>query len=102
MALQNALGELNLESTQQETLDTLATLLMMIIEKMPRVDGNDRLIVSHAESNPAVTVSSGTVTTVSNVATMTAMGSTARPADAIPLNMSTMAASIIYNGIVVS
>ena len=64
------LAGLNEEATQQELLGGVLVLLSSILEKMPRVDGADRLLVSHSESNPAVTVSSGTVTTVTTVTTV--------------------------------
>ena len=70
MALQNAFGELGLEATQQELLGGALVLLSAILEKMPRVDVNDRLMVNPSESTSPVTVSSGTVTTVTTVTTV--------------------------------
>ncbi len=71
MALQNAFDELSLEATQQELLGGALMLLSAILEKMPRVDVNDRLMVNPSESTSPVTVASGTVTTVTTLATLT-------------------------------
>lgn len=65
MAVQNLLGDLSLESTQQELLGAAVFLLAAMLEKMPRVNGNDQCAV--AIETGAVTVSSGTVTTVGTV-----------------------------------
>lgn len=71
MAVQNLLGDLSLESTQQELLGAAVFLLAAMLEKMPRVNGNDQCAV--AIETGAVTVSSGTVTTVTTVGTVTAV-----------------------------
>lgn len=48
--------------------DDLIYLLSAILEKMPRVDAADRLMVSHAESNPTVAFASNqTVTGLTNI-----------------------------------
>lgn len=48
--------------------DDLIYLLSAILEKMPRVDAADRLMVSHAESSPTVAFASNqTVTGLTNI-----------------------------------
>lgn len=107
MALQNLFGDLNLEASQQELLSNLTLILAAILEKMPRVDGNDRVITTTESAQP-VTVSSGTVTTVTTVGTVTAVGNMAnfgtslRAADAIPTQLSNMGVMHIYDNIRVS
>lgn len=64
------LAGLNEEATQQELLGGVLVLLSAMLEKMPRVDVNDRLLVNPSESTSPVTVSSGTVTTVTTVGTV--------------------------------
>ncbi len=54
-----------------DKLDEVVYLLSSILEKLPRVDAADRLLVSHSESNPTVLIASAqtlaTVTTLTNV-----------------------------------
>lgn len=54
-----------------DKLDEVVYLLSSILEKLPRVDVADRVLVSHAESNPTVSIASAqtlaTVTTLTNV-----------------------------------
>lgn len=105
MPAETILGNLNQEATQAELLGGVVTLLAAMLDKMPRVDVNDRLIVNPSESTSPVTVSSGTITTVTTVAALTALqnlGALARPADAIPLHMSGAGALHIYDNIKVS
>jgi hypothetical protein len=88
MALQNLFGELNLEATQQEMLAQMTLLLAAILDKLPRVDNNDRMMVSHAESNPTVALNNfGTA------------GVTSKPADAIPMHLANAGTMHIYNNI---
>lgn len=90
MALRNAFENLSTEATN----DMVLTLLTMILEKMPRVDANDRLMVSHAESNPTVVLNSGTVSNVAN------MGG--RDTAHVPQALANMGTQHIYNNIEVS
>lgn len=79
MTLQNAFGDLALDATSQQIKelqesinilnDTMLVLLSAILEKMPRVTGNDQAAVS-IESG-SVSISSGTVTTVTTCGTVT-------------------------------
>ena len=106
MALFNALGELNLEATQQEMLGGTLMLLSAILEKMPRVDANDRLLVNPSESTSPVTISSGTVTTVTTVASVTALANQTNIGGRDASNMAYAAANAgalhIYDKIIVS
>lgn len=94
MALRNAFAEMATEDTTQ----TLLYLLTAILEKMPRVDNADRLVITSVEAGAqAVTVSSGTVTTVGN---QTNLGG--RDATNIPQAVANMGTAHIYNNIIVS
>ena len=93
------LGGLNQEATQQELLAQATLLLASILEKMPRVDVNDRMIINGSEIASSVTVSSGTVTTVSAISNA---GTTSKPLDGLPLHMSNAGCMHIYNNIIVS
>lgn len=78
--------------------DTVAYLLASILEKMPRVDTQDRLLVSHAESNPTISLATNqTLTTVGNVSTI---GS--RDASHTAYALANIGAVHIYNNILVS
>lgn len=111
MAAESILGGINQEATQQELLAQATLLLLAILEKMPRVDAADRLMVNPSESTGNVVVSSGTVTTVTTLTTaadltrlnnMGTSGITSKPADAVPLHLSNAGAMHIYNNILVS
>lgn len=91
MALRNAFENLSTEATN----DLVLTLLTMILEKMPRVDANDRLMVSHAESNPTVALSSG-----QTLGNMTQIGG--RDTAHVPQALANMGTQHIYNNIEVS
>ena len=97
MALRNAFAEMATEDTTQ----TLLYLLTAILEKMPRVDNADRLVITSVEAgSQAVTVSSGTVTTVTTVGNQTNLGG--RDATNIPQAVANMGTAHIYNNIIVS
>ena len=92
MALRNAFADLATEDSTQ----TILYLLAQIIDKMARLDTADRM---------AVNVESGTlptVTTVSDVSRLNAMGGASRVTDFIPHNTSMLGAAHIYNQIIVS
>lgn len=81
--------------------DELIYLLNQILEKMPRVDGADRLMVSHAESNPTVAIASAqTVATVTTVGAVTNIGG--RDAAHTAFALANMGALHIYNNIQVT
>lgn len=105
MPASSILGGINQEVTQQELLAQATYLLLAILEKMPRVDANDRLVVNPSESTSPVTISSGTVTTAADLTRLNNMGTigaTSRPADGVPLHLSNAGAMHIYNNILVS
>lgn len=109
MALQNLFGEVTLEATQQEMLAQMTLLLAAILEKLPRVDTADRVMVSHAESNPPISIAaSQTLATLTTAADLNRLnnfgtsGVTSKPADAIPLHISNAGAMHIYDNIKVS
>lgn len=99
MPAESILGNISQEATQAELLGGVVTLLAAMLDKMPRVDVNDRLIVNPSESTSPVTVASGTITTVTALQNM---GSLSRPADAIPLHLGNAGALHIYDNIKVS
>lgn len=59
MAGTSILGGISQEATQAELLGHITLLLAAMLEKMPRVDANDRLLVSQAEVGPTVTLAGG-------------------------------------------
>lgn len=73
MALQNLLGELSLEASQQELLAQATYYLAAILDKLPRLDNNDRAIVNTADQgNVTVALASAqTLTTLTTCGTLT-------------------------------
>lgn len=99
MPAESILGGISQEATQQELLAQATLLLAAILEKMPRVDVADRLLVNPSEATGPVTVSSGDLTRLNNMGTS---GVTSRPADAIPMHNANAGAMHIYDNIKVS
>lgn len=83
------LGGISQEVSQQELLANATYLLAAILEKMPRIDGAERLIVTHGESSV-------------EVSTARSFGTLARPADAVPTQIAQAGAMHIYDNIKVS
>lgn len=101
MAAESILGGINQEATQQELLAQATLVLLAILEKMPRVDAADRLIVNHESALSTIT----TLTTAADLTRLNNMGTsgiTSKPADAVPLHLSNAGAMHIYNNILVS
>ena len=73
-----------------ETLQMAVFLLSQIVEKLPRIDGADRVIISQAE--------------VEGITLISSIGSTGRgrPTDFFPVAIPNAGAMHIYNNIVVS
>lgn len=93
----NTDGSINIS---QDVLITVITLLNAILEKMPRVDGADRLLISGSEVTQTVALAATqTLTTVSNVATISGMGTLARDTSSIPTHMSNAGVMHIYDNI---
>ena len=100
MTLRNAFGDLALDTTVQQIRDlqegvnnlndTMLVLLSAILEKMPRVTGNDQAAV--AIESGSVAISSGTVTNQAQIGGQEAL--TVARAQMIPFH--------IYNQIVVT
>lgn len=89
------------------TLESALLLLSAILEKLPRIDAADRLMVSHAESNPTVSIAASqtlatvtTVATVSTVSNQTNIGG--RDAAHAAYALANMGTAHIYNQIIVS
>lgn len=97
MKIQNLFGDTASEPTLQEILSAVAFFLSGIYEKMPRIDTNDRLIVSHAESNPSVSITASQ--TLATVTTLTSLGTNSAVANSVPYNLSNTGALHIYNNI---
>ena len=96
MTLRNAFEDVSTEAT----LDNVLQVLVWILDKLPRTDNLDRAIVSLNDTGGAsVSVSSGTITTVT---TMQTVGAASRPADAIPMYLANAGAMHLYNNIIVS
>lgn len=88
----------------EDVMTTCTVLLASIKDQLPRVS-QARVASVAFDAAQAVTISSGTVTTVTTCATLTTarnLGELARPADAIPVQTSHMGAINIYNAITVS
>lgn len=102
MALQNLLGELSLEASQQELLAQATYYLAAILDRLPRIDNNDRVIVNTSDQgNVTVALASaqtlGTVTTVSN---QTSLGG--RDMSHAQMMQANAGCMHIYNNILVS
>lgn len=93
MTLRNAFEDVATEAT----LDDVLRVLVWILDKLPRTDQLDRAIVSLNDTGGASVSISGTP----NV-TMTGIGSSNRPPDAIPLHIAQAGATYIYDNIIVS
>lgn len=110
MALQNLLGNLALEGTQEELLGNITLLLAAILEQLPRTDGNQRVLVSSAEAQPTVSIAANqTLSTVSTVTACTTVNTVAnqtniggRDASHAAYALANMGTAHIYNNILVS
>lgn len=106
--MRNAFAGLASETEQlsiRQLLEVIAAGVMSVFEKMPRVDAADRLMISHAESNP--TVSIATNQDIRNVAAVTGSvgGLTqigGRDAAHLAYAMANAGSMHIYNNIIVS
>ncbi len=107
MPAESILQNLSQEATLQELLGGTVVLLAAILEKLPRVDANDRLLTNASEVNSTVAIT-GAVSSVTTVGAVTAvnalqtMGVLARPADAMPIHLGNAGAMHIYDNIKVS
>jgi hypothetical protein len=94
--------------SQEETQKAILYYLAAILDKLPRIDANDRLITNPSEVAPATTPVSGTVTatvanaTVTTVTTLTGLsniGASLRPADAVPMHLANAGSNHLYDRI---
>lgn len=101
MTMRNAFANLATESGQlddKQLQEAILYALLSMLEKMPRLDAADRLIVSHSESSPSVAIA--TNQTLATVGNQTNIGG--RDASHIAFAMANVGAAHIYNNIVVS
>ena len=98
------LGGINQETTQQELLAQSTLLLSQILEKLPRLDTMDRLIINATEVNPTVAIASAqTLATVTTVGTVTNVNQVANQGvDFLQRAFSNAGAQYLYNNIIVS
>jgi len=94
----SVLGGISSEATQEQLLSQTTLLLSQILEKLPRTDTMDRLVVNASEVNPTVAIASaqtlGTVTNVNQVA--------GQAVHFVPVMMGNSGFQHIYNNIIVS
>lgn len=98
------LGGISQESTQEQLLTQATLLLSAILDKLPRTDTMDRVIVNASEVNPTVAIAaSQTLGTVTTVATVTNLNQVAgQSVDFLPRVMSHSGCQFLYNNIIVS
>ena len=102
MALQNLLGELSLEASQQELLAQATYYLAAILDRLPRIDNNDRVIVNTSDQgNVTVALASAqTLGTVSALSNQTSLGG--RDMSHAQMMKANAGCMHIYNNILVS
>lgn len=100
MPATSVLAGISSEATQIEVLSTVAMLLVEMLDRMPRTDGNKRVLTAGNEVTSAVTISSGTVTTCSTLTNQVNIGG--RDASIIPHAVANIGTINIYNNIIVS
>ena len=108
MSATSVLAGLAEEATQSELLGNVIILLAAMLEKMPRVDNNDRLLVSQAEVGPTVALASGqTLGTADIVNKLLRLGATTstnatKDLDGTVQHMANAGCNYIYDNIKVS
>jgi hypothetical protein len=83
--------------SQEDTSEMMLLLLAQIVDKLPRLDVNDRALVNVADAGNGVSVSNSLT-----VASVNGFGASGRIADAIPFHMSGAGTMHLYNQIKVS
>ena len=95
------LGGISQESTQEQLLSEMTLLLSAILDRLPRTDTLDRMVVNASEVNQTVAIASSqtlaTVTTVTNVNQISGQS-----VDFVPKVLSGGSVQTIYNNIIVS
>lgn len=79
-------------------MGTVIYLLAAILDKLPRIDANDRLIVNASEISPASTAVS-TVTSVTAVAGINSIGTNLAVVNAVPMHLANTGANHLYDRI---
>lgn len=100
MTMRNAFENLATEAgqlTDRQLQEGILYALVAMLDKMPRLDGNDRIVTNTAETTSPVTISSGTVTTVTTVTTVANLGG--RDAAHISFALANSGALHIYDNI---
>lgn len=104
MTMRNAFANLATEAGQlddKQLQEAILYALLSMLEKMPRLDVADRMMVSHAESNPTVSIAaSQTIATVTTLGNQTNIGG--RDASNTAFAMANIGTAHIYNNIQVS
>lgn len=104
MTMRNAFANLATEAGQlddKQLQEAILYALLSMLEKMPRLDVADRMMVSHAESNPTVSIAaSQTIATVTTLGNQTNIGG--RDASHVAFAMANIGTAHIYNNIQVS
>ena len=104
MTMRNAFANLATEAGQlddKQLQEAILYALLSMLEKMPRLDVADRMMVSHAESNPTVSIAANqTIATVTTLGNQTNIGG--RDASNIAFAMANIGTAHIYNNIQVS
>lgn len=101
MTMRNAFTNLATETNQlsdRELQEGVLYAMLAILEKMPRVDTADRIVTN--QETGSVSISSGTVTTVTTVSNQTNIGG--RDAAHASFAMANIGALHIYNNILVT
>lgn len=94
----SVLGGISSEATQEQLLSQTTLLLSQILEKLPRTDTMDRLVVNASEVNTTVAIAaSQTLGTVTNVNQVAGQG-----VHFVPVMMGNSGFQHIYNNIIVS
>ena len=101
MASTSILAGLNQEASQQELLTQTTLLLAAILDRLPRLDANDRAIVNTSDQGN-VTVALATSQTLATVTTLTNQVSVGgRDASHMVVATANAGTSHIYNNIIV-
>lgn len=93
MPATSVLAGISSEATQIEVLSTVAMLLVEMLDRMPRTDGNKRVLTAGNEVATAVTTCSALINQV-NIG--------GRDASIIPQAVANIGTINIYNNIIVS
>lgn len=90
---------------QLEMLSEMSQILSAILDRLPRTDAAHRAVVNTSDQGAvATTISSGTLTTASDVTRVNTLGigTTARPTDGIPVHMSRIGSLHLLNQVIMS